>query len=141
VNINIENLAIPILEILTPIVTALLGWISYRLAAWIKAKTKNEKLSGVMLRFGDAISTLVKEAEQTIVSEMKRAKSPDSPDGAKLSPEEAAGVRLAVVAKFRKLWGEKGIKEIETVLGVERESIMPFIESKLEEAVHELKTK
>lgn len=138
-NISIENLAIPVLEILTPIVTALLGWISYRLAAWIKAKTQNEKIAGVTLRLGDAVATLVKEAEQTIVAEMKKAKSPDSPDGVKLSTEEAAGVRLAVVAKFKKLWGEKGIKEIETVLGVERDSILPFIESKLEGAVHELK--
>lgn len=136
---NFDDLAIPVVEILTPVITAFLGWLSYRLASWIKAKTKNEQIAGMITRLGDSVSTLVKEAEQTLVSEMKRAKAKDSADGARLTTEEAAGVRLAVISKFRKLWGEKGIKEIEKVLGVNRDSMTPFIESKIETAVHELK--
>lgn len=136
---NWDDLAIPAIEILTPIITALLSWLAYRLAAWLKAKTQNEQLAALSLKLGDALATLVTEAEQTVVASIKRSKSPGSDGGVRLTPDEAVGIRLAVVAKLRKQLGEAGLREIESVLGIPRETIPTFIESKIERAVFDLK--
>lgn len=126
-----------LLAYLSPVLTALLGWISVRLAAWIKAKTKNELVGGMLIRLSTSIISLVREAEQTSVLAIKKAKSSDSPGGEVLTPEEAADVRATVLDSFKALWGDKGMEELRTVLGLDGvESVDRLLVSKIEEAVH-----
>ena len=42
------------------ILTALLAWVSMKVAAWIRAKTQNEYVAGTLLRLNDSVFTAVK---------------------------------------------------------------------------------
>lgn len=134
-----DDYIIPLVEILAPIVTALLGWLSYRLSEYIKSKTKSQRAALVAGRLCELLGSLVAEAEQTLVSEMKRSKSSTSEDGARLTKSEAAGVRLAVLTKAKTYLGKKGLDEITSALSVEREAVSHYLETKVEQAVLNLK--
>ena len=125
-----------ILEILSPIITAFLGWVSVRLAGWIKAKTKNEQVGGILARLTESTFCVVREAEQTFVKGMKAAKDPSSPGGTSLTEKEAEDIKRRVVAKVKDLWGPRGLKEARKVLGLDEGGVGRLIESKVEEAVH-----
>lgn len=134
-----DDYIIPLVEILAPIVTALLGWLSYRLSEYIKSKTKSQRAALVADRLCELLGSLVAEAEQTLVSEMKRSKRSTSEDGARLTKSEAAGVRLAVLTKAKTYLGKKGLDEITSALSVEREAVSHYLETKVEQAVLNLK--
>lgn len=124
------------IAILSPIITALLGWLSYRLAAWIKAKTKNEMVGGILLRLSDSVFTLVREAQQTAVNEIKSA----AIDG-KLTKAEAADIKSKVAINFKTLWGFRGLDEMQKILGLTSMQVNDLIDAKIEEAVHLEKTR
>jgi hypothetical protein len=126
-----------IAEMLAPVIMAIFGWVSVRIAAWVKAHTKNTMIKGTLLRLNESILTLVREAEQTAVAELKKARSPDSPGGEKLTPEEAKEIKEKVTGNFKSLWGQRGLDELTRVLGFSNgESVEKFLGSKIEEAVY-----
>ena len=121
-----------LLEAAVPVIAACLTWLSVRLAKWIKAKAQNELLRDTLLRINSSLLTLVREAEQTLVSEIKKAKEDDG----KLSPEEAIGIKKAVLARFKTLWGIDGQRKLQKALGINGDTLNEFIESKIEEHVY-----
>lgn len=129
------ELGLNILEILSPAILALLAWLGVKLAGWLRAKTKNELVGGMLARLTESVFTLVREAEQTAVAAIKAGKDPSSPGGTKLTKAEAEKVKADVIAKLKELWGMKGLKEIGKVLGWTEASVTSFLEAKVEEAV------
>jgi hypothetical protein len=131
----IEVIAV-IAELMSPVFAGLLAWLSARVATYIKAKVANEAYSTMLARLSDTVFTLVREAEQTAVAEIKRAKDDGSPGGTRLTAEEGAQIKEAVIQKFRRLWGPAGLLRLMRVLGLTDGMLEDFLAAKIEEAIH-----
>ncbi|NIY14211.1 MAG: hypothetical protein GWM98_04660 [Nitrospinaceae bacterium] len=92
-------------------------------------------LSNTMIRLNDSVLTYVREAEQTLVAELKKARAEDSPGGVLLTDNEARNVKKMVIDNVRRMWGEKGIEDLKKVLGVDDAGLQKYLEAKIEESV------
>lgn len=123
-------------ELAAPVLMALLGWVSVRVAYYIREKVGQEAYAGALLRLNDSVLTLVREAEQTYVREMKLARSNASPGGVRLTKDEATRIKQAVIDSFMRLWGRDGLVKLMKVLGLNEGALEDFIGAKIEEAVN-----
>lgn len=130
---------VSVYEMLSPVLIVLVGWIAKKLSDWLGAHTKNAAVAGILTRMNDQVWTLVKDANQTLANEIRKAKDPKSPGGKNLTADESARIKSAVLANFKSLWGAKGMAEAATVLGLGGESgVMDLVAKKIEAAVHDL---
>lgn len=134
------QLALTVLEMLSPIFAILVGWATTKLASLISTKVKNEKFAGMLMRFEESVLTLVHEAEQTAVKEIKASKVKESDGGAFITKAEGENIKRAVRDKFKAMWGYSGLQELGKVLGLQGpDAINTAIDAKIESAVHGLK--
>jgi hypothetical protein len=75
---------------------------------WISAHTTNTKVQGVETRLVNLVSTVVAEANQTLVQGLKDSKEFDSTAGKEIMAK--------VLATLQSHLGEKGLKEAKDVL-------------------------
>jgi hypothetical protein len=129
----IASIVPEILDLLTPVLLAVFGWLSWRAAGWINAYTKNAKLKGILLRLDDAVFTAVSALEQTVVVAAKTAAS----DG-QLTKSDGAAVKAAALAEIKSHLGQKGIAELQAILGVKPEGLDSFLSSRIEASVLQL---
>ena len=118
------------IDLLTPLILAALGWLSWRAAGWIKAHTKNAQVQGVLLRLDDAVFTAVSALEQTVVVAAKTASS----DG-QLTKSDGAAVKAAALAEIKSHLGPKGIAELQAILGIKSDALDSFLSSRIESSV------
>lgn len=130
----IVETGLTLLDVLATVLTALLAWMGTRLATWLKAKSKNEVVGGMLARTTDVMFTLVREAEQTAVAGIRKAKEPGSPGGVHITQDEGKAIKDSVVKGFKDLFGPKGIEEIGKALGFTAEGVEKFLGAKVEEA-------
>jgi hypothetical protein len=126
--------ALTALYVLASALSALLGWVSYHVALWIKSRTRNELVGGVLSRTVELVFTLVREAEQTAVYELRKARDPKSPGGASITQSEGKQIKEAVISKLKELYGPKGLEELGKVLGLTPGGVSQFLNAKVEEA-------
>jgi hypothetical protein len=134
------DLALTIYAAIGSLITALLGWLSVRASAWLKAKTGNELVGGALARITDSVFTAVKLVNQTLRREIEAAKAPGSALGAAISAEEASKLKEAVWTALRAEYGGMaGIGKALAVLGLgSDDSLKTFVDSKIEAAVHDV---
>jgi hypothetical protein len=118
----------------SPVILAILAWLSTKLAQLIGAKVKNEYLRGVLARLDDAVFAAVRDVHQVLVEELKAA----SADG-RLTPEERARAKKMAIDKARSYLGTKGLAELCKVLGLDAEGIENLLGTRVEATVHDLK--
>lgn len=111
------QLGLTVYELALPVVLAALGWLSTRLALWLKAKTKNEVLAGILIRLNQSVFEGVKFVNEGMVDLIGKAKDPASPGGVAITKEEAKQLKAAALDYVKSYWGAKGIKEMGKVLG------------------------
>lgn len=133
--------ALTIYAALASVLTAVIGWLSVRVSAWLKANTKNATIAGVLARLSDSVFTAVKHVNQTLKREIEAAKDPKSPGGAAITQREAQQMKDAVwnaiVAEYG---GMGGLSKALGVLGlVDESSIRAFVDKRIEAAVHDTK--
>lgn len=128
------QVALTALQVLGAALVALFGWVSYHFSTWIKVKTKNELLGGMLARTTELVFTIVREAEQTMVYELRKARDPNSKGGAVITQSEGKQVKEAVMSKIKEIWGPKGIEELGKVLGLTPGGVNQFLSAKVEEA-------
>jgi hypothetical protein len=75
---------------------------------WIAAHAKNAMVAGILDRLTDAVAVVVREAEQTLVAELKSG-------GKTMTGVTALAVRDHVVENLKSHLGPKGLKELEKV--------------------------
>ena len=127
---QIETIGMLIIKgVVLPLVGIFVTWASLKLPALINAHVKNTSAEGVLDRLATLAFSVVTEIEQTVI-----AKLGDKADKASL-----LAARDQAIATLKSHLGEKGLKEIEDVLGLKDQSavdkmIITFIES----AVHNL---
>lgn len=131
---DLTELGLAALQILSPVLLAGLTWLATRLAALIRVRIENEYLGGVLLRLDDAILTAAKELEQTVVAEIKAAAS-----DRKISAAERERIKRTAIANVKSYLGPRGIVAAGRVLGLPNGTLDCLIASKLEAAVHDLR--
>lgn len=131
----LTSIAPQALDILAPVLVAALGWLSFRLSAYIRAHTQNARVQGVLLRLNDAATTAVESVEQTIVASLQASARSGKLD--KYAAEEAK--RAAVLQVEATLGGQKGLAEAMQILGITSlDDLKNLIGSKIEARVLKL---
>lgn len=122
-----------IVTIVQPIFVLLLSYVAAQVAAWIKARVANTRYQVALNRLTEIVITTVHELEQTTVEGLKEA----STDG-KLSAEEKADLKRRALNVVLDHIGD--LSKLAEDLGVTRDSIVTFIEAKIEAEVHRLRS-
>ncbi len=135
------ELALQIAEVMLPVLVALLGFVSVKFTSWIKAKTKNEMVGGMLTRLVESSMRIVKGLEQSVVRKIKEGRAPDSPGGTKLTEEEQEEVAEEALISLHDYWGIKGCIEICSVLGLDKEEVTKLFKSHIESAVLDMNVK
>lgn len=127
---QLTQLTTDALQLLAPVVLALIGWLGLRLQKLIATKVENEKIEGVLLRLEAVVETAVKETAQTFLSNLK------SP-----TPKDYKKARAMALESIKAYVGPRGIEEAKKVLGLQEDGALEkLIASLLEATVHDLKT-
>jgi hypothetical protein len=128
---DISGIASVAVQLLAPVLMAVLACASAWLAALIRTKVKNEFVKGVMLRLDDAVFAAVKEVEQVIVARLKEA----SADGT-ITAQERAAVKSAAIASVKEQLGQQGLMAVSKAIG---DGLDAVLGAKVEAAVHDIK--
>lgn len=119
--------------IVQPLLLTLLAYLSAQVAAWIRARVSNTRYQVALTRLTEIVITTVHELEQTTVEGLKEA----STDG-KLTDDEKAEIKHKALNVVLDHIGDLG--KLAEDLGVTRDSIVSFIEAKIESEVHRLRS-
>ena len=112
-----------------PLVGLFVAWASAKLPALISAHVKNTGVAGVLARLSTLAWSVVAEVEQTVVSKL----------GDKADATTLAAARDQAIATLKSHLGEKGLKEIEDVLGLkDQDAVTKLLITFIESAVHGL---
>lgn len=116
--------------VLVPVMIAFLTWASAHVPAWIAAKVNNTRVAGVLERLSQLAFQVVQEVQQTVVSKL----------GDKATEAELLAARDQALATLKSHLGDKGLQEIETVLGLQdQDAVIKMLITFIESAVHSLK--
>jgi len=127
-----NELALRAVELLSPVLLALLSYLAVRATQWFKAKTDNALVGFMLDRVSVAVLESVKEVNATIVAAIREASS----DGV-ITDEEAADIKQDAIDAVKAYLGEKGLKQAKTVLG--SDALDAMITTKIEAYVHDMK--
>ena len=128
-----SELLLNILELSSPVILAGLGWLAVRIERYIKAKTDNQYLEGVLVRLNEAVWAEVKETQRNVVDAIKEANK----DG-KLTEAEKKKIKEAALQNIQSLLGPEGLALLYKVFGGER-AATDFIGKKIEAAVKDMR--
>ncbi len=126
------DILIGVSYLLGPILMAAFSWLSVKGAELIGAKVKNARLRGILFRLNDAVFTAVREVQQNMIDSIKAG-------GGVLDPRAREEAKNAAIATVKSHIGERGIKELIEILGLEEKQIDDIIGARIEAAVHDLK--
>jgi hypothetical protein len=129
------EITLALLQGVSPLLVAALTWVAAKLAAYIRSKVENEYLRGVLVRLDEAVITAVKDLQQTTVAEIKKA----SADG-KIDHEEKASIKAAALSNVKSYLGMRGVETLGEVLGLSEGALDRFLGSKVEAAVHDIRS-
>ncbi len=117
--------------VLAPALVAFLTWGAAHVGAWIRARVRNDAVSGVLDRLAQLAFNVVQEVQQTVVSSL--------PD--KANKDALLAARDQALATLKSHLGEKGLRELMTVLGLKDEgAVVKLLLSYIESSVLTLKT-
>jgi hypothetical protein len=122
-----------LLDLLEPVLAALIGLALARVTSFINARIKSENARAALLQLTDLAETTVKALEQTVVADLKDA----TKDG-EFTAAEAQAVKDRAVALVMAQMGPAS--DIAQRLGMqEADKLRTFVESKIEAAVLDLR--
>jgi hypothetical protein len=117
--------------VIAPALAVFATWAAAQLGAWIKSKTRNDTVAGVLDRLTQLAFNVVQEVQQTVVSSL--------PDRANKAALLAA--RDQALSTLRSHLGEKGLRELMIVLGLkDDDAVIKLLLSYIESSVLTLKT-
>lgn len=132
---ELGEMGLKALQVCSPVLVAALTWVATKLAGFIRSKVANEYLQGVLVRLDDAVITVAKDLQQSVVREIK-ARSADG----KLSGRDRDRIKEEAVANLKTYLGPKGLRVLAKVLSLSGAALDNFLDSKVEAAVHDLRT-
>lgn len=115
---QIETFGMTLIKgVIAPAFLAFLTWAAAKLGAWIRTKVRNETAAGILDRLSQLAIIVVQEVEQTVVSAL-----PDRADKAALLV-----ARDQAITTLKSHLGEKGLRELMTVLGLKNDAAVDKI--------------
>lgn len=129
------DIGLGVFKVLSPVLLAAVTWVAAKLGQWINARVRNEYLRGVLVRLDDAVVSVVREVHQVTVDALKAA----TVDG-RLPPAARETVKQAAVSAIKSHLGARGLSEVARVLGLDAPGVERLIGTKIEAAVHDIKT-
>jgi uncharacterized protein YidB (DUF937 family) len=126
-----ETIYMNALVFLGPALLMLLGWVAFKVKTFIDQKIGNEALKGILDRLTDATETAVKGVFQAFVEPLK--------NGGNFSDSDKAIAKQMAIAEIKSHLGEKGVKELMTILGWNQETVDSNLATKVEAKVADLK--
>ena len=126
---QLSSLGVTAIQVLSPVLIALLGLLAKQLLDLINARIKNESIKGILDRLDQTSLTVVTEVQQTFVDNL-------DPNAPKESYQKA---RDSALASLKTLIGPKGLTDIKQVLGIDDDSLQKVLITYIESKVHELK--
>jgi hypothetical protein len=126
----IAQVAPSLIDALTAILGPVITLVFARLATFIAAHAKNTAVQGVLVRLNDAVETAVLALEQTMVMTAKAAAG-----GGKMPKEIAAQVKQAALDEVKSHLGDKGLAELQVILGVHKLDLDAFLATRIEATV------
>lgn len=130
-----SDIGFGIFKALSPVVLGAFTWVAAKLGQWISARVRNEYLRGVLTRLDDTVVSVVREIHQVTVDALKAA----TVDG-RLPPSARETVKQSALAAIKSHLGVRGVGELAKVLGLDGPGIDRLIGTKIEAAVHDIKT-
>jgi len=129
---TIETIGMLFLKgVVVPVIGLFLAWASAHFPAWLKSKTTNDRAAGILFRLSQLAMAVVQETEQTVVSKL----------GDKANEAALLAARDAALASLKSHLGDKGLKELEVVFGLQdQDAAIKMLITFIEQAVHTLKT-
>jgi hypothetical protein len=127
---QLSSLGVTAIQVLSPVLIALLGLLAKRLVDLINARVKNETVRGVLDRLDQTALAVVTEVQQTFVDHLDANSPADSWQKAR---------DLALV-NLKTLLGPKGLDDTKKVLGIDDGSLQKILITFVESKVHELRT-
>lgn len=130
---TIEIIGMLVLKgVVLPVIGLFLAWASAHLPAWLKSITTNSRAASILERLGTLAMAVVQETEQTVVSKL----------GDKADETALLAARDAALMSLKSHLGDKGLKELEVVFGLEdQDAVIKMLITFIEQAVHLLKTR
>jgi hypothetical protein len=126
---QLSAIAITAVQVLSPLVIALLGILAKKLVDLIDARVKNESVKGILDRLDQTALAVVTEVQQTVVDNL----DPNAPKDSLVKARDAA------LANLKTLLGPKGLEDIKKVLGFGDDSLDKILLMFIEKQVHGLK--
>ena len=126
-NENATTWIVYAVDVLEPVILALIGLGAAYLSTWLRAKTANEQVDGITRRLVAAAEVAVRDTEQTLVRALKAGAA----DG-KLSREDARAASAAALETLTDLAGPKGIATANAVLGDSETWLVSLIEAEVD---------
>jgi hypothetical protein len=123
-------------ELLSPIALVGLSWLSMKAAQLLTAKVKSEHMTRVLLLVDDVVLAAAREVQQVLVDKLKVA----SPGG-ELTPEQGAQAKHAALDSAKSQLGAQGLADITETFGLEPGAVERMLGTRIEAAVHRLKTR
>jgi hypothetical protein len=127
---QIETIGMLIVKgVVLPLVGLFVAWASARLPALIAAHVKNTSVAGVLERLSSLAFSVVTEVEQTVIANL----------GDKADKAALLAARDQALATLKSHLGEKGLQEIEDVLGLkDQDAVIKLLITFIESAVHNM---
>jgi hypothetical protein len=124
----------PVIEALVPLVALVVTSVVSLIGLELRKRISSGYAQDLTRRAESLAQGIVRELEQTTVAAF-REKAADG----KIDQNDAAAVKDQALAKLKAQLGDKGVKELESVLGLTRAQLEAFLASKLEQGVYQLK--
>jgi hypothetical protein len=115
-----------VVPVLGALLTALVGF-GIR---WLTTKTSNLRVHAVLNHVDDLITSAVAAVQQQTVDALKKAA-----EGGGLTDDQQVQAFNAALAAVRTILGTKGLAALQAALGAGQESVVQYLESKIEAAV------
>jgi hypothetical protein len=122
------------IDALSPVLLAAFSWLSFQIAAYLKARVKNEKHRAGLRRLDEAVFVAVREVEQRLVASLRTA----SVDGT-LTQAEGGEVKTAATNAVRAYLGAKSWLELGLALGLSELELDRVLAARVEAAVYDLR--
>jgi len=133
---DFTDFGLQVWEALAPLVLGLLGYGVMLANKWINGRIKNEEFARGLGRLNLVIVDAVKELNQTVVTEYRRAKT--NGDGS-LTAEEKAKIRDLAIENVKSYLGMKGVKELLRIFGLSEKELDSRIAARVDATVFDLK--
>lgn len=130
-----SDVMLQLFQYISPLAVGVFAWVAGKLSQLIAARVKNEYLRGVFMRLDDTVVSVVREIHQVTVAAIKA----NSVDG-KIPAGARETIRNAALTAIKAHLGTKGLADVTRVLGLNGDGLERLLGTKVEAAVHDLKT-